>query len=425
MKDFEKIIGYEAIKKEVDRICDVVANFGKYEKLGVKVPKGLMFHGAPGVGKTLFATCFLEASGRKSYICRKNLPDGEFIRFLKDSFEEAKKNVPAIILLDDIDKFATNSRGKNTEEFSTIQSCIDDVKNYDIFVVATANDIACLPDSLLRAGRFDTIIEVKNPRGEDAEKIISHYLKSKQYVKDIDVQQLAKMLNGSSCAELECIINQAGMYAGYNNQDAITFDDVVRACIRKIYAAPETITNSSKEDDENTAYHEAGHAVVAELLEQGTVTMVSIGGHEGCVGGFTSYYRTESYWHDIERMKNRVMCLLGGKCAVEIKYGKVDVGCVSDLERASNIIHRFITEYGTLGMDKCNPTDFIITDNFKYKQEQYVSSELIRYYQKTKELLTANREFLEKVAERVLDKKLLIASDIKEIRESLQNSGQN
>ena len=417
---FEKIIGYESIKKEVSRICDIVSNCSKYRKLGVSLPHGLLFYGEPGVGKTLFATCFLEASQRKSFVIRKNMPDKEFVKHIKDIFEEAKKNTPAIILLDDMDKFANNdSSCKNAEEYITIQSCFDDIKAYDIFVVATANSLHRVPDSLLRVGRFDNKIEINRPKNEDSEKIIAHYLKSKNYVSDINVKQLAKLLNGSTCAELECIINQAGIYAGYNNKEKIEFDDLVKACIRKIYEAPETINNGSKKDDELTAYHEAGHAVVAELLEPGSVTMISIGGYEGSISGFTAYYRTEEYWRDIEKMKNRVMCLLGGKCAVEIQYGIVDVGCISDMERAAAIINRFVTQYGSLGWSKYSPDAFGVSVHQKFLQEASVGDELARFYQQTKELLVKNKKLLDKMAKAVNEKKLIIENDIKEIVDSI------
>lgn len=110
-----------------------------------------------------------------------------------------------------------------------------------MFVIATANDLCLVPDSLLRAGRFDTSIEIKAPKGIDAEMIIKHYLSGKNTVANLDVKQLTRILNGRSCAELETIINQAGIYAGFENKDKIEFDDIIRACIRTIYNAPETI----------------------------------------------------------------------------------------------------------------------------------------------------------------------------------------
>lgn len=422
MSSFDKIIGYESIKIEIARICDVVKNGDKYRNLGVTLPNGLLLYGEPGVGKTLFARSFIDESERKSFICRKNLPDGEFIKFLKETFEEAKNNTPSIILLDDFDKFANEDKDhKNAEEYVTIQSCIDEIKKYDVFVIATANDLSLVPSSLLRAGRFDTTIEIKNPKGEDAEQIIKHYLSLKNSVADMDFKQLARILNGRSCAELETIINQAGIYAGFQNKEKIGFDDIVRASIRIVYDAPETIKNGSVEDNEMVAYHEAGHAVISELLEPNSVTMISIGNHESSIGGFTAYYRDNQYWHSVDLMKNRIMCLLGGRCAIELKYGKTDAGCVSDIERAIDVVQRIITQYCGLGFDKCNSRhfDFELSGTQKFYQERTINDELERYYQQVKELLVNNRKFLDELAQEINKKKLLTAQDIKEIKENL------
>lgn len=422
MDCFDRIIGYDSIKVELIRICDVVKNGNKYKKLGVSLPNGLLLHGEPGVGKTLFANSFITHTERKSYTCRKNLPDGEFIKFIKDTFEEAKKNEPSIILLDDFDKFANEDKDhKNAEEYVTIQSCIDEIKEHDVFVIATANDLTLVPDSLLRAGRFDTTIEVKNPKGEDAEQIIRHYLSLKNTVADMDYKQLARILNGRSCAELETIINQAGIYAGFENKDKIDFNDIVRASIRIVYEAPETIKNGSSEDNEMVSYHEAGHAVISELLEPDSVTMISIGNRESAIGGFTAYYRDNEYWHSIDLMKNRIMCLLGGRCAIELKYGRIDAGCISDIERAVSVIERIITQYSALGFDKCNARryDFDLSSIHKYYQERTINDELERYYQQVRELLVTNRKFLDVLAAEINDKKLLTANEIKKIKENL------
>lgn len=418
MKGFDNVIGYDSIKLEIARICDIIKNSEKYQKLGVKIPKGLLLYGEPGVGKTLIANSFIEECGKKCYVCRKNLPDNEFIKYIKKTFEDAKNNVPSLVLLDDFDKFANEDKDhKNAEEYVTIQSCIDDVKSSEVFVIATANDLRLVPDSLLRAGRFDTSIEIKAPKGLDAEMIIRHYLSGKNTVADLDVKQLARILNGRSCAELETIINQAGIYAGFENKEKIELNDIIKACIRTIYNAPETIKNGTCEDNEQTAYHEAGHALIAEILEPESVTMISIGGHDGCsIGGFTAYYRDENYWRSVKSMQNRVLCLLGGKCATEIKYGTIDAGCSSDIERAVDVVKRIIIEYAGNGFDKCSPRDdFDLSEMQKYNQERAINDELEKYYIKAKQIIIENQSKLDDLALELNKKKMLISEDIKKI----------
>ncbi|MDD3999273.1 MAG: ATP-binding protein [Bacilli bacterium] len=219
MKEFDKVIGYKSIKIELERICDWMINPEKYKKLGVNLPGGLLLYGEPGVGKTLFAGCFIEAAKRKAYICRKNEPNGDFVKTIKKTFDDALGNAPSIVVLDDLDKFANEDEDhKNAEEFITVQSCIDDIKGKDVFVLATANDLTNFPRSILRAGRFDKSIKVNNPTGEDCVKIVRYYLSQKKNVKDIDAREIARILNGKSCAELETVVNEAGIYAGFQNK---------------------------------------------------------------------------------------------------------------------------------------------------------------------------------------------------------------
>lgn len=426
MNKFDKIIGYDAVKIEIERICDIVKNEKKYKTLGVNIPKGLLLYGAPGVGKTLFATCFIDECERKSFVCRKSLPDDEFIKYIKETFDKAKMKAPSIILLDDLDKFANEDEDhKNALEYVTIQSCIDEIKNDDVFVLATANELHLIPDSLLRAGRFDVRILINTPKGKDAEMIIKHYLETKKSVDSFDVKDLSRILNGRSCAELETIINQAGIYAGFMNKSHIEFEDIIRASIRVVYDAVETIQNESLEDNEMVAYHEAGHAVISEIVEPCSVTMISVGGFEGNIGGFTSFFRESNYFESIKLMKNRILCLLGGKCAIEVKYGTTDVGCATDIKRAIGIIERIMTQYAGNGFDKCTPRRTKSSNIFEYFQDRVIADELERYYQLTREILINNRVFLDELAKEIKQKKILVAKDIKQIKERILHNRNN
>ena len=161
MEAFEEIIGYEDIKHELRRIADALNRSEAYRTLGAKAPSGLLLHGDPGVGKTLMANCLIKASGRKAFVCRKTKPSEEFIGTIKETFDAAMENAPSIVYLDDMDKFANDDeRHRNSEEFVTVQSCIDELRGKEVFVLATANETHCLPSSLTRAGRFDRVIDV-------------------------------------------------------------------------------------------------------------------------------------------------------------------------------------------------------------------------------------------------------------------------
>ena len=415
MDSFNKVIGYKSIKIELERICDIMRDPEKYKKLGVSTPHGLMLHGEPGIGKTLMATCFIEASGRKAFVCRKDKPNGKFVTEIYKIFSEAVKNAPSIVFLDDVDKFANEDDShRNADEFVTIQSCIDDCKDKEVFVLATANELRTLPKSLLRAGRFDKVIKVYPPKKEDAADIIEYYLSQKKFVADIEAIEVAKILSGGTCAELETVINEAGVYAGFQGKTMIERDDIIRAAMRVIFNAPESLEEQDHNEQLAIAYHEAGHAVIAEVLEPQSVNIVSVLSHDGSVGGVTSYYQDEHYFKHMSFMENRVMSLLGGKAATEIVYSEVDTGANNDLHRAFDIVTRFIDNY-------CGQGFFFWEDDNAssalYERREYaIESAMTGYYKRAKKILTNNREFLDKLATALAKDKILLAKEIGEIK---------
>ena len=416
MSEFDKIIGYKDIKAELIRLCDVLKNNEKYKALGVTPIGGLLLDGDPGVGKTLMANCFIKESGRKAFVCRKNKPDGEFVNEIKNVFTEAIENAPSIVFLDDMDKFANEDNyHRNTEEYVTVQSCIDEAKGKDVFVLATTNGTNNLPDSLLRAGRFDTVINVGAPKGEDAVEIVKYYLSQKKSVAEINAEDVARLLNGKSCAELETVINTAGQYAGYQNKEMIDIDDITRACLRVIYNAPESAAPHNQYMLERTAYHEAGHTVVAEILTPGCVDLVSVRKNTGDICGFTVYQNPDTYWMCKADMENRVIAILAGKAATEIIFGEVDTGANNDLHRAFDIVQRFSDNYCSYGFGYW--TDRDNSNSLMTRKEDRVIADMENYYAKAKKLIVENRAFLEAIAKRLQEKDTLVSSEIREIKE--------
>lgn len=417
MKYFESVIGYEDIKLELSRALDTIRMPEKYRALGVKAPSGILLHGEPGVGKTMFSSAFLKATERPAFICRKDKPDGEFVNEIKNVFEKAMEASPSIVLLDDMDKFANEDYTRSdAEEYVTIQSCIDNIKNdgKDVFVFATANNIRKLPSSLVRAGRFDKVIELSVPAVKDATKIIKHYLSDKAVEENLDCEELARILQGHSCAELESIINEAGIYAGYDEHEHITRDDILRAIMREIFDAPESVEPMNNRYEREVAVHEAGHALVAETLEPGSVNLVSINRHTGNIGGITSYFQDENYWYALKYMENRVLSLLGGKAATEIKFGLVDVGANSDMHRAFDLVERFVDNYCTYGFDKFERKNS--SQTLLEKKETYIHAELDRYYKRVKQIIVENMDLLDKIADALVAKKTITGTDIKELK---------
>ena len=420
MSEFDKIIGYESIKFELKRICDVLKNYDKYEKLGVKQPGGILLHGDVGLGKTLMAKAFAKETCWNIYILRKGKPNGDFVKEISEIYETAKNNQPAIVILDDLDKYSNEDEShRNSDEFITVQSCIDEMKGLKVFTIATTNQKDAFPKSLLRAGRFDKVIKVEKPKGEDCKKIIEYYLSQKKYIANLDIAEIAKILDYSSCAELESVVNEAGIYAGSQNKEVIDTDDVIRACMRIIFKAPETLSKDNQNNIEMIAYHEAGHAVINEILEPNSVNLLSVRKYEGDIGGITSSSQCENYFYKTKNMENRVISLLGGKAATEIVYGEVDVGSQSDMDRAFAIVRRFVEDYCMFGFNTYMYKYIDHSDNFFGVQENQISLEISRYYQEAKKILVENREFLDELAKALVEKQTLRAKDIKNIKQKL------
>ena len=418
MSKFDKVVGYEDIKAELIRICDVVKNPEKYARLGVQTPRGIMLWGEPGLGKTLMAKCFIEESGCKTFIIRKEKPDGEMVNTIRDVFNKAKAEGRTIVFLDDLDKFANeDNQHPDAEEYVTVQACIDSCKESEVFVLATANDKWCLPGSLLRSGRFDKVIEMECPNGEDAVKVVNHYLSQKKSMGKVDAVVIARILEGHSCADLEMVVNEAGIFAGFEGRDVISQQDILRAGMRLLFEGPEHIADTDFEYSKNIAIHEAGHVVIAEVFFPGSVNLVSICKYESSHGGYVSYQKINEYAKTSDVLEKVVMRSLGGKAAIEVVCGQVCVGCTDDVGDAFCLVSKLVDDFCAYGFETF--TQRQSSEWLLAKNNQLVSKEVNRYYQQTKRILVENREFLDKLANALMKKKTLLQKDIKEIRATL------
>lgn len=411
---FDKVIGYEDIKLELRQILDQLQRPEAYQAMGVQPVHGLLLHGAPGVGKSTMARCFLDACNRRTFVCRKDKPNGDFVNEIVRVFDEAAEAAPSVILLDDVDKFSNEDEGhRDAEEFVTVQACIDKVKDKQVFVIATANNIRKLPQSMTRAGRFDYVIRMNCPEGADAEAIVAYYLSQKPYVANLNVHRIARLLEGRSCAELENVINQAAVYAAFDGRSAVEMKDAVKAILRIIFAAPEK-SNADVAHLPLIACHEAGHALVAEMLEPDSVDLATVLVHDSDSAGVTALHRDEGYFFSKKLMEIRVMCLLAGKAATEICYGTVDTGTISDMRRAFAIVSRFVDDYCSYGFDAF-VYDQQASDGLLNRRDLQVANMMSRYYDQTRQLLIDNRAKLDRLTARLLEEKTLLGEQIQEI----------
>lgn len=411
---FNRVIGYDSIKTELEQICDMIKNPIPYESLGAKLPKGILLYGAPGLGKSLMAECFIEESNLPAFTVRRGNDSIDCVSDIMTAFEEAAENTPSVVLLDDMDKYANeDSHHRDAEEYVAVQSGIDGVKDKEVLVLATVNDLDKLPHSLTRSGRFDRKIEFDRPTGEESRSIISYYLSDKPVADDVDMEDLTRMISYSSCAELESILNDAAIRAAFSRKNSIHMEDILETVLCKSYNAPTDDNSYNSEEKRIAAVHEAGHVVVSELLAPGSVGFATIRGSGSRGGGFI---------HSCMDMpsESRILVGLAGKSAVELLFGtSVASGSESDIKQAVNIIRRKISKRADCGfglLDVSYGMGSHMSENLNSRSEAIVYSELERFSRTANELLIKNRGFLDAIIQALLEKKTLLYSDIQEIK---------
>ncbi|MBQ0078807.1 MAG: AAA family ATPase [Eubacterium sp.] len=406
---FDQIIGYEKIKKELMKVVDMVKRPEVYEKLGAKMPHGILLDGEPGLGKTLMARCFIEESGLNSITLRKSGKGENFTEEIEKSVLAAIGNQPCILLMDDMDKYANEDYNhRDAEEYVAVQAGFEKIKeeHADVLVIGTVNQANKLPKSLLRAGRFDIKLEVEVPKYEEAEKIFAYYMRDKAIDSDVDVKDLTKMIKGCSCAELEQLLNDAAMRAGFDGEDKIHMHHMIETVLDNNFGVETGNFDAENDKACEIAMHEAGHVVVAEALQRDSVGFVSINGDEdGEEGGITSL------WKSLNRTPQNVMMGLAGKVASELYFGgHAASGAQTDLIKSYKCLKQSMLFNGSLGYNlmSCNQYD----DDVEKMQMAVVAAELQRYEHVVRGVLIKNRALLEAIRDALLCKGILLNSEI-------------
>ncbi len=414
MKDFfEEIIGYEDVKSQLRQLIDMLNNPEKYKNMGARRINAVLLEGEPGTGKTTMANCFIKATGRSSFVIRKKKSDGYFLDQISKMFEEAVNKAPSIVLLDDLDKFAEKDGGEDAEEFVAVQACMDEIKNKDVFVIATVNDVRDMPKSLLRNGRLGFTIEINNPQKKEAADIVQHYLNKIVSDSELDASSIARMLDGCSCATLESIISLAAMKAAYNNQEKIEMKNIVDACLDDIFHAAEIDKTISENTLREVAYHEAGHALAAELLDPDSVSIVSMRKARLNFLGFVRYSRRPKSEYTFDYVEKLIQISLAGKAATEIVFGTSDMGTNSDLHNAFDNAFYLVDNTCSFGFNSWIEDSH--DDKAAENRNCEVSFVMKRNYMAVKKLLIENRELLDILANALLEKTTLIYSDVQAI----------
>ena len=356
---FKDVAGADEEKQELVEIVDYLKNPKKYTELGAKVPKGVLLLGPPGTGKTLLARAVAGEAGCPFF----PISGSDFVEMfvgvgasrVRDLFEQAKKHAPAIIFIDEIDAVGRHRGaglgGGHDEGEQTLNQLLVEMDgftgNESVIVIAATNRRDILDPALLRPGRFDRQIVVGYPDVKGREEILRVHAKNKPLGPDVDIKRIARTTQGFTGADLENVLNEAALLAARNERRAITEADIEEATL-KVIAGPEKKSRIVTEHDRKvTAYHEAGHAVASyNLPTQDKVHQVTII-QRGMAAGLT-IYRPDTDDQHVSRnqMRERIISLLGGRCAEEIFLDDICTGASNDIERATATARNMVTKYG-------------------------------------------------------------------------------
>ena len=331
----EKVIGYDSIKETLRQIADVLKRPEAYKEKGVSMPRGLLMESAPGLGKSLMASILMEESGRKSFVFRRINEGNTFLGEMKDIFDVAKEEAPSILLLEDLNLYV-ESNSPYAPEWACLQACIDETSDADIFVIATTNDTRYMPQSLLRPGRFDYILNLNPPLGKTAEDIVSYYLHDKNLAKDVQISDIVKAMPQVSCATLETVMNLAALNSVYQGHEHIQKEDITEALLQVVYKLQKTDKETDSTELQKIAVHEAAHAVVGEVLHPGSIGIVTVRGSQGVIGGMVNGCAT--YAQNEEEFLDEVTKILAGRAGVSLIYGVMDIQASADIEQADKLM---------------------------------------------------------------------------------------
>ena len=432
---FDDVAGLEEEKSEMIEIVDFLKNPERFNKMGAKIPRGVLLCGQPGTGKTLIA----KAIAGEANVPFISMSGSEFIEMfaglgasrVRKLFEKAKKIAPCIIFIDEIDAIGSRrntSGGAESENNQTLNQLLVEMDGFDteetIIVLAATNRPEMLDKALLRPGRFDRRITIGLPDMRGKEAILKIHAKDKQFANDVNLKSIAEDTAGFTGADLANILNEAAIIATINEHDAITNKDIEDA-VKKVTVGLEKQSRVISEKDKKlTAYHEAGHAIVSSRLEtQKGIKEVSII-PRGVAGGYTMYKSDEDKCYISKtEMEEKMVALMGGRAAEKIVLNDISTGASNDIEVATNIAKNMITKYGmseTLGPISINTDDDpyelqLLGEKFGDAIGAEVKILLDNAYETAQKLIRENMDKLDKVAGALLEREVISAEEFQEL----------
>ncbi|MCY8267357.1 ATP-dependent zinc metalloprotease FtsH [Bacillus haynesii] len=443
---FKDVAGADEEKQELVEVVDFLKDPRKFAELGARIPKGVLLVGPPGTGKTLLAKACAGEAGVPFF----SISGSDFVEMfvgvgasrVRDLFENAKKNAPCLIFIDEIDAVGRQRGaglgGGHDEREQTLNQLLVEMDGFSanegIIIIAATNRADILDPALLRPGRFDRQITVDRPDVKGREAVLQVHARNKPLDESVNLKAIAMRTPGFSGADLENLLNEAALVAARQDKKKIDMRDIDEATDRVIAGPAKKSRVISKKERNIVAYHEAGHTVIGLVLDEADmvhkVTIVP----RGQAGGYAVMLPKEDrYFQTKPELLDKIVGLLGGRVAEEIIFGEVSTGAHNDFQRATGIARRMVTEFGMsdklgplqfgqsqggqvfLGRDFNNDQNY--SDAIAYEIDKEIQRFIKECYERAKTILTENRDKLELIAQTLLEVETLDAEQIKHLSE--------
>ena len=428
---FDDVAGADEEKQELIEVVDFLKDHRRFDKIGARIPKGVLLVGPPGTGKTLIARAVAGEAGVPFF----SISGSDFVEMfvgvgasrVRDLFENAKKNAPCIIFIDEIDAVGRQRGagvgGGHDEREQTLNQLLVEMdgfgENEGIIMIAATNRADILDPALLRPGRFDRQIQVGRPDVKGREAVLKVHSRNKPLDDTVDLKAIAQRTPGFTGADLENLLNEAALVAARNNKTKIDMRDVDEATDRVIAGPAKKSKVISEKERKIVAFHEAGHTIIGMVLDDADmvhkVTIVP----RGQAGGYAVMLPKEDrYFMTKPELEDKIVGLLGGRVSEEINFGEVSTGAHNDFQRSTSIARSMVTEYGM--SDKLGPLQFgesngqvflgksmqgdpNYSDKIAYEIDQEMQNIVKTQYERCRQILTDHKEQLVLIAETLLE----------------------
>jgi len=443
---FTDVAGLKEEKQEVEELIDFLKNPKKFQKLGARIPKGVLLVGPPGTGKTLLAKAVAgEANVPFYYISGSDFVElfvGVGASRVRDMFKEAKRNAPCLIFIDEIDAVGrqrgSGIGGGHDEREQTLNQLLTEMDgfgaNEGIIVIAATNRPDVLDPALLRPGRFDRQVTVSLPDSSEREAILKVHARNKIFADDVNLENVSKRTPGFSGADLENLLNEAALLTVRRDKEAITMEEIDEATDRVLLGPAKTSRRITDKEKRLVAIHESGHAVIGLKLQDAQevhkITIIP----RGVAGGYTMMLPKEEKIGIMtkEELISQITGLLGGRASEELFMGQITTGASDDLKRATKIARSMVTEYGMsdlgpiqleeksegvfLGRDYTKSKDF--SDQVALEIDNEVRKILDECYKNAKKLLSKHETLVLLIADELMERETITREQIKELVET-------